>query len=113
MCQKEVENAAANLRGRTRGFDGRKKIQASAAAEQGEEVFFVGKTLVERRGCSARGAGDGAHGESMFAASAPNVVCGIQDTAFEMCIGLARHTATPTLIAADYILYIVKDTMYK
>jgi len=112
--QEEVENAAASLRGSARGLDGREEIQASAAAEQGEEIFFVGKTFVERRGCGARGAGDGAHGESMFAAPAPNAVGGIQDTAFETCIGLARHAATlPLFIALDYILYIVKDTMYK
>jgi len=50
----------------------------------------------------------------MFAAPAPQAVCGIEDAAFQTCIGLTRHAATlPLFIALNYILYIVKDTMYK
>jgi hypothetical protein len=50
----------------------------------------------------------------MFAACAPQAVGGIEDTAFQMSISLARHAATlPLFVAQDYILYIVKDTMYK
>jgi hypothetical protein len=50
----------------------------------------------------------------MFAAFAPHAVCGIEDATFQTCIGLARHAATlPLIIGRNYILYIVKDTMYK
>ena len=82
--------------------------------EKGKKVVFVGKALVESRRCSARGAGDGAHGEGMFAALAPHAIRGIQDAAFQTNISLARHaTALPLTLALNYILYSVKDTVYK
>src|SRR6266481_8700470 len=41
MGREEVQDAAANLRGSARTLDSREKIQASAAAEQREEIFLV------------------------------------------------------------------------
>ena len=114
MVHKEVENAAASLHGSARGLDIREEIHAGAAAEERDKIILVGKALIESRGCGAASAGDGAHGEGIFAAFAPHAVCGIEDATFQTCIGLARHAATlPLNLARDYILYIVKDTMYK
>src|SRR5437879_6100616 len=114
MGGKEIQNAAANLFRAPGGFDRREEIQAGAAAQQREKVFLIGKTFIEsRRGC-ATGAGNGAHGEGVLAALAQQPVRGVEDAAFQTSISLARHATTlPLTIALHYILYIVKDTMYK
>ena len=114
MRDEEVQNPTAGLRGRARGFDGREKIQARAAAQQGEKIFFVGKTFVQRRSGGSRGARDGAHSQGMFAAAAPQAISGLQDAAFKTGVGFTRHAVILPLPAAlNYILYSVKDTMYK
>src|SRR6266849_6949727 len=110
----EVQNAAANLGGSACGIDGREKIQAGAAAEEGEKVFFAGEALIESWRSGSRSESDRAHGKSMFAMGAPDSISGVQDAAFQSSISLARHAAAlPPFIAPDYILYIVKETMYK
>ena len=114
MSRKEIENAAANLRGSARGLDGREEIQARAAAQERKKVVLVGEALIESRGSGARGARDGAHGEGLLAVFAPDVVRGIKDAAFETSISFARHAAAiPLSIARDSSLYIVKFTTYK
>src|SRR5260370_22438640 len=114
MGRKKVENAAAGLRGSGRRLDGGEEIQPGAAAQERDKIILVGKALIESRGSSAAGAGNGAHGEGLLAAFAPHAVCGIEDAAFQTSISLARHaTALPSFVAPDYILYTVKDTLYK
>jgi hypothetical protein len=50
----------------------------------------------------------------MFAALAPHAIGGIQDAAFQTSVSLARHaSALPLTLALNYILYSVKDTVYK
>jgi len=112
--REEVEHAAANLRGIARGLDGRKEIEARAAAEQGEKIVLIGKAFIESWGSGARGAGDGAHREGVFAAFTPQAVGGIENAAFQTSISFARHAAAlPPSIEQNYILYNVKITMYK
>lgn len=114
MGYKEVENAVASLRGGARRLDGGEEIEAGAAAEEGKEIFLVGEALVESGCGGARGACDGAHGESMFAAGGPEAVSSVEDPAFETGVRFARHAGAPSVFYAwDYSLYAVKETMYK
>src|SRR5882724_7635295 len=92
---------------------GDKEVE-NAAAQQGKKIFFVGKTFVKRGSRGSRGASYSAHGQCMFPAPAPQAIGGLQDAAFETCVGFTRHAAIlPLYMFADYILYSVKDTMYK
>jgi hypothetical protein len=113
MGHKEIENAAASLHRGARRLDGGEEIEAGAAAEQGEEVLLAAEALVEGRRGGVRSAGDGAHGERMFAASAPQMVSGGEDAAFQTGISFAGHAALSASYEMDYILYSVKETMYK
>jgi hypothetical protein len=50
----------------------------------------------------------------MFAAGAPQVVSGSEDAAFQTRVSFARHAAALSVsYERDYILYSVKETMYK
>jgi hypothetical protein len=114
MGDEEIKGPAASLQRRARGPDGGEKIEAGAAAQQAEEIALVREALIERGSGGAGGAGHGAHGEGLLATSAPDAVCGIENTAFQKCISFAGHAADlPVLIVRDYILYSVKPTVYK
>src|SRR5207249_3349538 len=86
----------------------------SASGIQKKACVPIGKALIESRRSGAAGAGNGAHGEGLLSAFAQNTVRSIEDAAFQTSISLARHSTTLSLtITLHYILYIVKDTMYK
>jgi hypothetical protein len=114
MGDEEIEGAAASVQRRARGPDGGEKVEAGAAAKQGEEIPFVREAFVERRGSGASGAGDSTHRECFFAALAPDAIRGVEDAAFQKSISSTRHAATLLVSAAlNYILYSVKPTVYK
>ena len=114
LGREEIERAAAGIQGRARSPDGGEKIEAGAAAKEGEEIALVRKAFVERGGGGASGAGHGAHGEGFFAAFAPDAIRGIEDATFQKSIRFARHAATlPVSVGLNYILYSVKPTVYK
>jgi hypothetical protein len=114
MSSEEIEGPFARLHGRPRGADSGEKIAASAATQQRKKITLVREALVKSGGGGARGAGDGAHGEGVFAAFAPDTMRGVEDAAFQASIRYARHEATfRVLLVPEYILYSVKPTMYK
>ena len=114
LGREEIERAAAGIQGRARSPDGGEKIEAGAAAKEGEEIALVGKAFVECGGGGASGAGHGAHGEGFFAVFAPDAIRGSEDAAFQKSISFARQAATlPFPWGLNYILYSVKPTVYK
>jgi hypothetical protein len=91
MGGEEIEGAAASLDRGARGLNGGKKMTAGAAAEEHEEFTFVGEALVESGRSGARGASDGAHGESVLAAFAPKTISGVENAALQTGISNTRH----------------------
>jgi hypothetical protein len=114
MGGEKIEGAAASFHGRARRANGGKKIAAGAAAEKSEKITLVREALVESRSGGAGGAGDGAHGEGVFAMFTPDTVGGVENAAFQTGISNTRHGATfRGKLVPNYILYNVKPTMYK
>jgi hypothetical protein len=71
MSGEKIERAGASFHGRTRGANGGEEIAAGAAAEEREKIALVGEAFVEGGSGGTGGAGDGTHGEGIFATFAP------------------------------------------
>jgi len=112
MGSEEIECTLASVNRRAGRPQGGKKIETGAAAEQGKEIALVGEALVERGRSGASGAGNGAHGEGVFAIFTPDAVGGVENAAFQASISNTGH-GQPFKLVRNYILYSVKPTMYK
>jgi uncharacterized C2H2 Zn-finger protein len=93
--RKEIQSAAAHFYGSARGLDGRKKMQTSTAAKEGEKLALVGEALIESGSGGSGGACHAPHRKCALAAFAPQAVCGRKDAVFQTSVGFARHLATP------------------
>jgi len=115
MGDKEVENPATSLDGRARGLDGREKVQTRAAAQQGKKIFFCWKNVRKASESCSRGASYSAPW-SMHVPRACSTGdrrppgCGLRDVR-RLYAGMLQSSRL--YMFADYILYSVKDTMYK
>ena len=112
MGGEEIEGTLASVDRRARRPQGGKKIETGAAAKEGQKVALVGEALVERGSSGASGAGNGAHGEGVFAIFTPDTVGGVENAAFQTSISNTGH-GQPFRLVRNYILYSVKPTMYK